>query len=230
MILQRLYLILICACCVSCYSSSLKSENDYTEENVIINIVFNSTVGHDTIWTRYLKLPPPQLPPFKISDRYLIECENHRKEVEKVQARLDTASLFVFIDDSIVAFPENREIKQLVEHSNFQANFPDTDMSYIPLILQLIDSTQSRKLDISSIKTPFKYKLEYNRNRKKYSSDIVIIGNVTISRVAFNDDKTKACVYSQISCGQECGGGHIIFLEKMNGDWIIKGKTELWVS
>jgi hypothetical protein len=231
MIIQRLYIILFFTFLVSCNNISPIFNSDIGEENEIINIVFDATVGHDTLWTKHFKLPViSRLPSIQLTDEYLIEVEKIKKERKNISARLDTSVLFVFFPDSTSKFPNNIDIISTLKPLNYEANFPDIDSSFRPLIYKLVNSTQSRHLDISAIKTNFKYKLEYSRNREKYPSDIVVIGNITISRVVFNENKTKACVYSEIRCGGLCAGGAIIFLDKNDGIWTIIGQKDLWVS
>lgn len=231
MTVRQLYLILFIFLFCSCSEKQSAVDKDEVEEIEIVNLVFDATVGHDTIWTKHLKVPIPfPLPPGQLSSQDRIEHENYLKEIDSIKARLDTALLYVFLNDSLVKFPERRNITTMLKVENYKANFPDIDNAFRPLVLTLTDSTQSRKLEINSVKTKFNYKLDYTSNKEKYASDIVTIGRVTISRVVFNQERSMACVYSEIVCGGECGGGSIIFLKKVTGQWKIVGQRELWVS
>lgn len=50
------------------------------------------------------------------------------------------------------------------------------------------------------------------------------------SAVAYNADKTKALVETGYVCGPLCGLGTLIYLEKVNGLWVIKKTLETWIS
>ena len=231
MTVRQLYLILFIPLFWSCSDKPSSVDKEEVEENEIVNIVFDATVGHDTIWTKHLKVPIPfPLPLGQLYKQDRIDHENYLKEIDSIKARLDTATLYVFLNDSLVKFPEIRNITTMLESENYNANFPHIDTAFRPLVLKLTDLTDSKKLDISSVKTKFKYKLDYAKNRDKYTSQIVTIGSITISRVALNQEKDMACTYSEINCGGLCGGGSIIFLKKINGLWKIVGQRELWVS
>jgi hypothetical protein len=51
-----------------------------------------------------------------------------------------------------------------------------------------------------------------------------------ISVPFFSKDGTKAYVELDNYCGRLCGGGTVIYLSKINGEWVITDKWETWVS
>jgi hypothetical protein len=65
------------------------------------------------------------------------------------------------------------------------------------------------------------------KNFKKYANAYTFI---EFSKVRFNNEHNKAILYYGTTCGPLCGGGNNVFLEKMNGKWIIKHTVGLWVS
>jgi len=232
---RTIYLFIIFGLFVSCNSKTQNTSQqfeDSEDEMEIVNLVFDATVGHDTIWSKQLLIPPVFLPPGghqTKEDR--LEYENYSKSIDSLKLKLDTAKLYVFINDSLISFPENRNrVKSMTEYQPFKLNFPETDTAFRQLLVKLIDSTISKPLDILKLKSIYNYKVDYISNRNNYSNSIIKIGKVTISRPAFSKDLKRACIYSEIICGGECGGGSIIFLRKVNGQWKIEGQRELWVS
>jgi hypothetical protein len=60
-----------------------------------------------------------------------------------------------------------------------------------------------------------------------------IIGEYTIlrfSRAGIGCSLQQAAIYTTTSCGSLCGGGGILVLELLDGQWQVVGSTILWVS
>ncbi len=55
-------------------------------------------------------------------------------------------------------------------------------------------------------------------------------GIVTWSRVGFNSDGTQALFYESYRCGDLCGTGRYMVMEKKNGSWMIGADIVVWVS
>jgi len=55
-------------------------------------------------------------------------------------------------------------------------------------------------------------------------------GRISFSRVGFNRDKTKALVYRGWLAGSLAGGGHVVFLSKVDDRWIVKKRIAIWIS
>ncbi len=231
-----LFISIIIAFLASCNKSS-KVEKDklsLQDENEIINIVFDKTVGSDTAWKSQFKSFPMRLimtPPGGLKTKKdKIEFEKTINSYDSLKALLDTAQLHVFVDDTAKHLHESIKDYTLKKISNFKSNFYNIDTTFRPLIKKLIDSAQSKKLNLSQLKSHFKYKVDYESKHNKYPSNIIKVGTASFSTIAFNNDKTKACIYSDFVCGRLCGQGEIIFLEKKNKIWVIVGETGLWVS
>jgi hypothetical protein len=62
---------------------------------------------------------------------------------------------------------------------------------------------------------------------KKYPNSS---GLVFFSRVGFNERHDQAFVYVGRSCGGLCGSGDYVLLTKVNGQWVVTGEQNLWVS
>ena len=232
---RNLFITLFLGVFVACNNrtKSLDQQNlDNSDINEIVNLVFDATVGPDTMWSKHLLVPPFFLPPDgEESKENRIEYENYSKSIDSLKMKLDTAELYVFINDSLVKFPDERiRIKSMTQSHSFKANFYEIDTTFRPLLIKLIDSSVSRHLDIARLKSKYNYIVDYKSNQDKYPATLIRIGKVMISNPVFNNDKTMACIYSEIICGGECGGGSVIFLRKIKGEWKIEGQRELWVS
>lgn len=205
---------------------------DNSEINEIMSVVFDATVGSDTLWSKHLLIPPVFLPPSgQESKDDRVEYENYLKSIDSLKMKMDTAKLFVFIHDSLIKFPENRSrIKSMTESILFKANFSEIDITFRPLLIKLIDSSASRPLDIAKLKSRYNYQVDYTYKEDKYPISVIKIGRIKISNPVFNSNLTMACIYSEIICSGECGGGSIFFLRKVNGQWKIEGQRELWIS
>jgi uncharacterized protein YrzB (UPF0473 family) len=72
--------------------------------------------------------------------------------------------------------------------------------------------------------------LRGNQRAKAYQKYANAYTFIQFSRVGFNKEHNKAILYYGTTCGPLCGGGNNVFLEKVNGKWIIKHTVGLWVS
>jgi hypothetical protein len=55
-------------------------------------------------------------------------------------------------------------------------------------------------------------------------------GIITFSRVAFSEDGTQALFYLSNHCGELCGTGMYVVMEKRDGSWAIEKEIEMWIS
>jgi len=55
-------------------------------------------------------------------------------------------------------------------------------------------------------------------------------GILTWSRAGFNADGTQALFYFANHCGELCGGGSYVVMEKRSGRWVIEKEIEMWIS
>lgn len=233
MTIRILNIVFVFGLFVACNNETKRKDlqgDDNLEINEIVNIVFDATVGPDTLWTKHVLIPPA----FLLLDGHETETneiENYSKSIDNLKLKLDTTELYVFINDSLVKFSENRSrLSSVTELQTFKLNFPEIDTIFRTLLIKLMDSSVSRPLDLSKLKSKYNYQIDYISNKDKYPSSIVKIGSVKMSNLVFNNNLTMACIYSEIVCGGECGGGSILFLRKVNGHWKIEEQKELWVS
>jgi hypothetical protein len=55
-------------------------------------------------------------------------------------------------------------------------------------------------------------------------------GFITFSNVAFSKDRDQALVYFVHWCGQLCGTGHYLLLNKDTKGWSVINRGEMWIS
>ena len=55
-------------------------------------------------------------------------------------------------------------------------------------------------------------------------------GILTFSRVGFSADGTQALFYLSNHCGDLCGTGLYVVMEKHGGRWTIEKEIEMWIS
>lgn len=53
-------------------------------------------------------------------------------------------------------------------------------------------------------------------------------GSISFSRVVLNPAMNEAFLYMSISCGESCGEGSYIILDKREGNWKIEKEAKVW--
>ncbi len=92
------------------------------------------------------------------------------------------------------------------------------------------DFNSTVKTVIISIKDKEKLLHGNYRRVKAYTKYANAYTFIEFSRVGFNEEHNKAVLYFGTTCGPLCGGGNRVFLEKVNGKWVIIKTEGLWVS
>ena len=142
---------------------------------------------------------------------------------------LDTANLVVLVHDSLIDYPRDRISKYILTEEGFELNF-EVDVSWRDLAIKVVDSlNQTVDFPLSKITRTGKYHLATPQNYKEDSKDRVV-GFVKISRVALDEQEARACFIFSFHCGGHCGEGVMVFAEKLNDQWVIVGRRQLWVS
>ncbi len=116
---------------------------------------------------------------------------------------------------------------EIVSNRGFEKDFEVKDED--ELINKLLDPTLKPILiDFDSFSKIDKYELEPG-NYKPVSGERAV-ATLTLSRVIFNSEKTKAAYYYQENCGFLCGYGFVVFAELTSNGWQILGKNMVWLS
>lgn len=218
----------------SCSGKSEIVENEIEiniEDKEVYNIVFNDIIGHDSISRNILNF----------YNDIQIEIESNfypssRKEYEESgknelsKADVDSAQLYVSVFNKLINLKEEHDISNIISNENFKSNFTEVDTTYIPLLKELNNSIGITTFDVSQLNTNFNYRIISNTSEFKEDKNNLSIGQISFSKIVYNQSKNKACVYTQLVCGGECGGGYIIVLNKLKNKWIISGRKNLWVS
>lgn len=62
------------------------------------------------------------------------------------------------------------------------------------------------------------------------SASTCTIGRISISRLVLNEEGNKGVLYYEFRCGELCGKGELLYIEKSNGRWHIYWSMRSWVS
>jgi hypothetical protein len=84
-------------------------------------------------------------------------------------------------------------------------------------------------LDVKEFTAFFKIKSfdGWNDFYKKYPNSS---GYISVSRVGFNTNFTRALLYKSNSCGSLCGSGDYVLFEKADGIWKAVNWFNCWMS
>jgi hypothetical protein len=196
------------------------------EDSVIYQLV-DSLIGPDSTWRKFLLIRPPLFP----EGYSQLELKTHR---DSLLQRWDTAQLYMAFDDTMILFSRSYHSEHL-KHTRayFRNNLENIDTSYFPLFDKLVSDTlmMERRIDIKSFRSKYNYRIIQSDSieaiRKR---GFRIVELHKISRIIFNSNYDKACFYEESTCGGECGGGYLIFIENRNRVWYIIERKLLWVS
>jgi hypothetical protein len=93
------------------------------------------------------------------------------------------------------------------------------ELSTNPTDCELVDSAQLDSFKNNGGWWPAYYK-QYPRSQRI----------LAFSRVGFSADGTQGFFYLSNRCGDLCGGGWYVVMEKRNGTWAMAREIENWVS
>ena len=192
---------------------SCKSDEVSDDEYEIINLL-----------TSQIKHPFPRPIPLeenweKLSEKQLREHE--KAFIAKDSIEKSKLNFIIYFDDSLEALDHDFEYKL------FEKNI-DFDEFYLKKIDE--DLMKSKKININKISFPknIQVRKDYNPDSSKWEKDFW--GKYWMSRIIFNDKKTKAVVEFNQICGHHCGGGSKIYFSKINGKWKVVHLFNSWVS
>ncbi|MEQ9413618.1 MAG: hypothetical protein RIF39_07295 [Cyclobacteriaceae bacterium] len=100
---------------------------------------------------------------------------------------------------------------------------------YADLVSQLQDSSKHPiSINFEHFSSVGKYQIE--PERYKPTEQDRIAATLVFSRVAINNDRTKAAYYYQEHCGFLCGYGYLVFVERSANGWKVIGMNMVWIS
>jgi hypothetical protein len=121
-------------------------------------------------------------------------------------------------DSSFILFLNRELICDLDKNSLFENEYKPNrlliNLYHNGLGQRIIDSLEIKKL--KNVKIYFNYNREYNLDEYNHHK---VIGEITISRISFNKSLTLGYFYYQIYCGEDCGWGALVRIDKKKGIW-----------
>ena len=120
--------------------------------------------------------------------------------------------------------------KRSVPDSIFSQAYFDVDPSWYPLICrQHAVSRVSKPFDVSSVHTRYRYHI---RNARSHDRQTDIFDPVTVqfSMIGFDEDETRACIYTSMYCGPLCASWDLWFLRKTRAGWKLEALKNLGAS
>lgn len=193
---------------VSCKSDEI-SDDEYQIIYLLVSQISNP-------------IPPP--PPLLYEDEKLSEDEKTKiveQLIRKDSIEKSKLNFTIYFDDSLKALDQDFEYKLFEKNIGF-------DEFYLKKIDE--DLMKSKKINIDKLTFPKNIKIikNYSEDYSKWEKDFW--GKYWMSRIIFNDNKTKAIVEFNHICGHFCGGGSKIYLSKINGKWKVIRYFNSWVS
>ncbi len=148
-------------------------------------------------------------------------------------------------------FTEQLVVERFTEPNNLYIDYPKSHRKLVSRFNDTAKDFFEKNIKSFELENKFNVKVKinllYGEERKKlfdelnanyFEWDKVFAktysksGNqiLTLSRVGFNNKKTKALVNLGYQCGWTCGEGNYILLFKKNEKWKIKKKSMTWIS
>ncbi|REA60676.1 hypothetical protein DSL64_14150 [Dyadobacter luteus] len=109
------------------------------------------------------------------------------------------------------------------------------DIQFIPKNFKP-SSSEKFKIDLSKHqyeKFDFKYLSELKPNDEYRNWEArypKFIGELSFSKIYFDEKKQKAIMTIEYSCGSKCGLGYFAYLEKVNKKWIVTKVENTWTA
>lgn len=213
---------------------------DSKKELKVYNEIFIEMVGKEYY---YEEAPEEPIP--------LEDCKTHNDSINYyiwkkkfnewlVNPKIDTSHLIIAFNPTLI-FPSKNIIESIKDKIMFpKLLVPDSIdfTNYIPLLKTLIDSSKCRpiQVNINDINNTGKFEL---RDLEKFRVDnprytkikgFRLIGDLTLSRVCFNEEFDKGVFYMDFVCSGDCGSGLIVLINRKGENWVIEWKIPLWVS
>ena len=223
------------------FSNLLFGQNfDSKKELKVYNEIFIELVGKENYYE--------EAPKVTIS---LEDCKTHNDSIDYYiwekkfnewleNPKIDTSNLIIAFNTTLI-FPSKdiiEDIKNRIMYPNLLVPDSVDFKDYIPLLETLIDSNKCSpiQVNINDIYNTGRFEL---RNLEKFREDnprytkikgFRLIGDLTLSRVCFNEEFDKGVFYMDFVCGGDCGSGLIFLINRKGENWVIEWKIPLWVS
>jgi hypothetical protein len=195
-----------------------------SDEAAITTLSFNATVPSDSLFKKNLleEYPPELLFILKGSKAY---TKKHKRELDTLRKELDTAKIYVFIDDTLVRMPKDylrTEFKIAKDNNVFDRLYKGVNNWASEINI----NDDAGMFYMKNLAFKYSYRYVLKSNAKPPSGKIFSAGTFRMSAIFFNSNKTKAFVYTEILYRK----GYEIFFDKKNGKWFMAKKTMSWIS
>lgn len=222
---------------VACKPAANNKPQLTADEYAVINAVLKAVIPADTTYkasVNFLNQPPlfpPPYPPGYTAKKIRAEKLAWAQHADSVKKMLDTARLYVFINDSMGHFPGHYLIgigkgtKEGLSAAGFK-----NPLAVKQIALNVDTITQAQRFTRGLIRPLPHYTTIFYTGRAQLPEKRYTPGLYAISRVCFNKTKTLACVYTDSYCGEKCGRGTLFFLVKQAGVWIIIDSDMIWIA
>jgi hypothetical protein len=156
---------------------------------------------------------------------------------DSIKSIYDTLTFYILVNDTMEYYKTDlSSLNEKVLRDNFNENFPEIDQSFIPLINKIVDSTsRNRIVDLSLLRTKYDYKFKSINQKGLHQLKFYVVTEYRFSIVALNQERDMACLYVERRSTSEKlnnheGSGYILFLQKQNHKWILKGEALQWIT
>jgi len=223
-----IFVILLLLSFFGCKKKEIEKVDKYQFEKNVINNVFLEIVDSIYMDRRTILGPPMPRIDFKTNKEDTIgyHAELKKYNLEQDSIKNGKAKILIGVDDlvnKISGFDKEQFIKGCQK---------------IECVYDKSKEAKSFKFDITPFKNNKKFNFQYlskfppvnlwDLNDKK---SFIPVGAITISRIQFNNKKTRGVLSASASCGGgKCGRGFIIIIENKSGKWKVEKVIHTWVS
>ncbi|MCQ0110433.1 hypothetical protein [Zhouia amylolytica] len=206
----------------------MKKQTDLEFEKSVANEIFPALL--DSVHYDIRLSPPPPPPPLNYNEsdpskivwdetKMIAEYEKRKAELEK-----DTTKLVIAIVDSTYRIDEHLK-KEFIEYYKEYSIELDTINNKNPYKINLSDLKHDKKFNL-------KYRSEFPASSKVWDGkyDFYLSGITGFSRIQFDQTKSYGALISGFGCGKLCGFSGIVFIRKVDRQWIIDEIKVIGVS
>lgn len=234
--MKIIFLICWVSLLAGCLSPGRKNELP-DDEYAVINTVLKATIPADTGFKksfRYLYSPvrfPPPYPAGYTKQQMRADSQAWAKRTDSIKRRLDTARLYVFINDSLAKFPPGY-LKNIAANSmaGIKAMYFKNPAMVKRIAMEVDTDTKPTILRRDAVARLAHYQTVFYKRRIALPKHLLTPGLFAVSRVCFNKERSLACVYTDSYCGMLCGSGNLFFLVKKGDRWVIADTRMVWVA
>jgi hypothetical protein len=211
-------LILLASALSACHINPPKPNPNYvaSDEAKITTLVFDNAVFPDTSFKRR-ELEVYDFKGDGVSKEYIEQSERIR---DGLKHRLDTAKLYVLIDDKpFKIYPEYLNDRVIGLKNGDHDHYSITISAWQREIV--IDSVQNQTFNFKNLAFHYYYQYILKSQSERIKPHSFVAGVFKMSAIFFNKSRNKAFVHASFICGGTCGMVRDFYLLKKDGEWRI---------